>query len=166
MVVKADWQNGDEFGADDANAVAAAVNSAEQVSAKGQPNGYASLDSAGLVPQAQLPITTADWDTLEGKPAVVAAGATQADARAAIGAEDASLKGQPDGYASLDGAGRIPVTQVPTGLLVDDVAVQGDSFQFLSDGQPVGDPVSLLIADLDGGSPSSTSIQSIDGGML
>lgn len=54
----------------------------------------------------------------------------------------------------------------PPPTVVDDVAVVGDSFQFLSDGQPVGDPVSLLIAELDGGSPSSTSIQSIDGGML
>lgn len=59
---------------------------AEHIGDKGQANGYASLDAEGLVPLGQLPITTADWETLEGKPAVVAAGVDAAAARAAISA--------------------------------------------------------------------------------
>lgn len=83
----------------------------EDKSAKGAANGYASLDGDGLVPQAQLPITTASWTSLDGKPAVVAAGATEADARDAIEAEWIGNKGQPNGYASLDASGYIPLAQ-------------------------------------------------------
>lgn len=62
-------------------------------------DGYATLDANGLIPQNQLPITTSDWATLEGKPAVVAAGATQEEARNAISA------------AALDSNGYIPLAQ-------------------------------------------------------
>jgi len=154
VAVKDNWQNGEQFTADDANAVAAAVNAAEVAANKGQPGGFASLDENALVPQEQLPITTADWDTLEGKPAVVAAGETEADARAAISA------------AALDESGRVPLTQVPPGLLVDGVNRVGDTFQFTSGGTNVGDPVSLIVEVLDGGSPSTTAESSIDGGTL
>lgn len=66
----------------------------------------------------------------------------------------------------LDETGRIPASQVPAGLVVDEVTVVGDSFQFYSEGQAIGDPVSLLIARVDGGSPVSTSLGSIDGGTI
>lgn len=38
---------------------------------------------------------------------------TKASARAAIDAESVLGKGQPNGYASLDGSGKIPVSQIP-----------------------------------------------------
>lgn len=96
-------------GATEADARAAI--SAEYTGNKGTANGYAGLDADGLVPLTQLPITNADWATLEGKPAYVAAGATAADARAAIDAEYTGNKGQANGYASLDESGYIPLSQ-------------------------------------------------------
>lgn len=78
-----------------------------------------------------------------------------------VGLGSLAVTGTPGATTYLRGDGTWTVVNV-----VDDVAVVGDAFQFLSDGQPVGDPVSLLIAELDGGSPSSTSLQSIDGGTL
>lgn len=83
----------------------------EDAANKGQANGYAALDGDGLVPLTQLPVTQADWTTLEGKPAYVAAGATKADARNAIDAEYTGNKGQANGYASLDENGYIPLSQ-------------------------------------------------------
>lgn len=56
MAVKADWQDGEQFSAADANAVAAAVNAAQVASEKGQPSGFASLDETGKVPAEELPI--------------------------------------------------------------------------------------------------------------
>lgn len=84
---------------------------AEYSGSKGIANGYAALDGDGLVPLAQLPVTQADWTTLEGKPAYVAAGDTAAGARSAIDAEYTGNKGQPGGYASLDSSGYIPLSQ-------------------------------------------------------
>lgn len=55
MTLKTTWVSGDSFGAGDANAVAIVANGAEQVSNKGQANGYAGLDSNGRVPVSQLP---------------------------------------------------------------------------------------------------------------
>lgn len=84
---------------------------AEYTGNKGTANGYAALDSSGLVPIEQLPITQADWDTLQGKPDYIAAGETAADARSAIDAEYVGNKGQANGYASLDSSGYIPLSQ-------------------------------------------------------
>ena len=75
-------------------------------------------------------------------------------------------KGQANGYASLDGDSKVPILQIPAGLVVDGVTLSGDSFQFTAQGSNVGDPISLLIASLDGGSPSSTSAGYVDGGTL
>lgn len=58
-----------------------------------------------------LTYTSLDWDTLENKPAVVAAGATQSAARAAISAEFTGNKGVANGYASLDANGHVPLSQ-------------------------------------------------------
>jgi len=109
---------------------------AEYTGNKGVAGGYAELDGSGLVPQAQLPITTASWSTLDGKPAVVAAGATKADARSAIDAEYTGAKGQANGYASLDSNGRVPLSQLVL------TAVDG------------GTPATAAFVDsLDGGTP-------------
>lgn len=74
-------------------------------------NGSTAWTSLGYFPVAYADIT--------GKPAVIAAGATQADARSAISAEYTGNKGQPSGYASLDSSGFVPAAQLPS--YVDDV---------------------------------------------
>lgn len=147
-------------------ATQAALDLKEDAANKGQPSGFASLDAQGLVPQEQLPITTADWDTLEGRPAVIAAGATEAEARTAIGAEWTGNKGQTGGYAALDETGRVPLAQVPPGVVIDGVQVSDDAFQLLSGETPVGDPISLLVSVADGGTPYTTEVLRIDGGRL
>lgn len=78
----------------------------------------------------------------------------------------AADKGQVNGIASLDGTGRVPAGQVPAGLVVDEVALVGDAFQFYSETVPIGNPISLLVAALDGGSPTSTSNGLVDGGTI
>lgn len=133
---------------------------------KGQPNGYAGLDGDGLVPLEQLPITNADWATLEGKPTYVAAGATKADARGQIDAEYTGNKGQTGGYASLDETGRVPVPQLPSGMVVDSVQVNSESFQFYSGDTPVGDPISTVLGGVDGGTPTSVTSVLVDGGIV
>lgn len=130
----------------------------------------------GNTPWTSLTYAGYDWLTLPHKPSVIAAGSTQSEARAAIGAgvsnlvlgstsetakpgnylpaveelvdagvpgknlllaedeegarasinaaaplgftpEDSANKGQANGYPSLDGAGKIPVTQLPSSVL-------------------------------------------------
>lgn len=78
----------------------------------------------------------------------------------------AADKGVANGIASLDGTGRVPAAQVPAGLVVDEVALVGDAFQFYSETVPIGDPISLLVAALDGGSPTSTGNGLVDGGTI
>jgi len=60
---------------------------------------------------------TTTWAGITDKPTVIAAGATQEDARSAITAENASAKGAANGYASLDSAGKVPVTQLPSSVM-------------------------------------------------
>lgn len=55
MPIKNNYANGDTLNASDVNDIATGVNNAEVASNKGQPNGYASLDSNGRVPASQLP---------------------------------------------------------------------------------------------------------------
>ena len=78
----------------------------------------------------------------------------------------AALRGAANGYASLDGGGKVPTNQIPPGLIIDGVTLQDTEFQFTSGGVAIGDPISLLVATLDGGSPTSTSSGYIDGGTV
>lgn len=59
----------------------------------------------------------ATWGTISGKPGVIAAGATAADARTAIDAEYTGNKGQSNGYASLDSNGKVPGSQLPNSIM-------------------------------------------------
>ncbi len=59
------------------------------------------------------------WSTITGKPTVIAAGTTAADARTAISAEFTGNKNQANGYCGLDGSGLIASAQLPS--YVDDV---------------------------------------------
>src|SRR5690606_34037972 len=52
------------------------------------------------------------WAQITSKPAVLGVGATQQEAREAIGALDADLLGQPGGVAQLDPTGAIPLDQL------------------------------------------------------
>lgn len=56
--------------------------------------------------------------------------------------------------------------QGDTGPSVDGLVRNGDSFQVTVNGVAVGTALSLLIQNIDGGSPSSTSAGVIDGGTL
>lgn len=59
----------------------------------------------GSTAWTSLPYSSTDWDTLEGKPAVIAAGADKAAARAAISA------------ASLDVNGKVPGSELPNSIM-------------------------------------------------
>lgn len=72
---------------------------------------------ANIITEIPTAPTGGVWSELIGKPAVIAAGATQADARSAIGAEATANKGQANGYASLDGGGKVPVSQMPSSIM-------------------------------------------------
>lgn len=69
---------------------AAAWTAADTILALGEPGYEADTGKLkigdGDTAWTSLPYSSTDWDTLEGKPAVIAAGADQAAARAAISA--------------------------------------------------------------------------------
>ncbi len=73
--------------------------------------------------QARLNQLAPTWGTLNGKPAVIAAGADQATARAAIDAqanlgftpENIANRNQPNGYVALDNSGKIAASQISNG---------------------------------------------------
>ena len=77
--------------------------------AKGVPGGVAALNLAGQVVNAAGEVITpggggvSSWDDLEDKPAVIAAGATEAAARAAIGAGTSNLALGPAGHMAAAG---------------------------------------------------------------
>lgn len=80
---------------------------------EGQPNtnAYTDPDKAkltGLTPLA----TSGQWGDVQGKPAFIAAGASEEEARQAIGAMDAAMAGAAGGVASLDGSGKVPLSQM------------------------------------------------------
>lgn len=60
---------------------------------------------------------SADWADITNKPAVIAAGATEAAARDSIDAEYTGNRGVALGYATLDAAGKIPYSQLPASLM-------------------------------------------------
>jgi hypothetical protein len=81
---------------------------AQQKSEKGQINGYAPLDTIGVVPLVHLPDALVDATELS---AAIAAHAAAADPH--TGYQKESEKGSPNGYASLDSLGVIPDSQLP-----------------------------------------------------
>ena len=58
-----------------------------------------------------------EWSSIVNRPAVVAAGATEAIARDSIDAEYTGNKGVGLGYASLDAAGKVPYSQLPSSIM-------------------------------------------------
>jgi len=77
-------------------------------SEKGSVNGVASLGADGLVPLTQLPeLSGGDVASVNGMIGEVVLDATS------VGAVGSSEKGIADGVATLDGAGKVPLTQLP-----------------------------------------------------
>src|SRR5690625_5663797 len=79
---------------------------------EGQPNtnAYTDPEKARVAALVEL-ATTGQWGHILGKPGVIAAGDTEAEARQAIGALAATLLGAANGIAQLDGAGTVPLSQ-------------------------------------------------------
>lgn len=78
---------------------------------KGVANGYAGLDGTGKVPSAQLPAPSGGgtWGSITGTLS------SQTDLNTALAARELiANKGAANGYASLDGTGKVPSAQLPT----------------------------------------------------
>jgi len=67
---------------------------------------------------------------------------------------------------TLDGTGKVPLAQLPAGVVIDNAVRVDDSVQFYSGATTVGGPVSLVLAEIDGGTPTATSEGFIDGGTV
>ena len=78
--------------------------------------------------------------------------------------QSTSEKGQANGYASLDSTARVPIAQLPPGLAVDSVARTDGYIQFYSGEVAVGEPIYLDLDVIDGGTASSSSVSTFDGG--
>lgn len=103
----------------------------QKESEKGVANGYASLDSGGTVPDAQLPSTIARDTEIS---TAVTAHAVAADPH--TGYQKESEKGVANGYASLGSDGLVPTNQLPAGSNQPPTAPSQDTF-LVSGGQVV-----------------------------
>lgn len=74
--------------------------------AENNTNAFTDAEKSKL---AELPTA---WNDIPGKPAVIAAGTTQQEARDAINAIDKALIGVPGGLAELDDTGSVPLDQL------------------------------------------------------
>lgn len=82
------------------------------------------------------------------------------------GKQSTSEKGVANGYASLDASARVPVAQLPPGLAIDSVTRTDGYIQFYSGANAVGDPIYLDFDIIDGGTASSSSVNTFDGGSV
>lgn len=74
-------------------------------------NAFTDPEKAKLAGLSEL-ATSGQWGDVQGKPAFIAAGASEEEARQAIGAMDASMAGAAGGVAQLDAAGTVPLSQI------------------------------------------------------
>lgn len=121
----------------------AAATTAEQNANKGQPSGYAPLDTSGKVPPANLPPlkTTVPDATTTSKGAVQLSGdlagtATAPTVPGLAATEKTATKGQPNGYAPLDGTGKVPPANLPS-------LGGGSAVQYLQIGTNTQGPVAM-----------------------
>lgn len=84
------------------------------------------------------------WSTITGKPAVIAAGATAAEARTAISAEFTDNKNAANGYCGLDASGKVAAAQLPS--YVDDIEEYATPISF----PYVGESGKIYVAQSDG----------------
>ena len=80
------------------------------------------------------------------------------------GKQNTSEKGAANGYASLDSSARVPIAQLPPGVAIDGVTRTDGYIQFFSGANAVGSPIYLDFDVLDGGTASSSSVSTFDGG--
>jgi hypothetical protein len=117
------------------------MNALQQKVEKGAANGYAALDGTGKVPSAQsgLPaVVNGQWLKGSGGAAIWSAIAV-ADV---AGAEASANKGAVNGYAALDGTGKVPAGQLPaSGGMSNPMTTVGDLIQ----GGAAGAPARLAI---------------------
>lgn len=121
----------------------------EQVAYYGQPNGYCPLDSAGQVPDANIPAaiardsevaaavavaaTTAARGTVKvdnnsaGDPVALTSAGHGAAADPHTQYQKESEKGAASGYASLDAATKVPIAELPTGATASTVCIGNDA---------------------------------------
>lgn len=90
----------------------------QKESEKDQNNGYAGLNSSGLVPEARIDAAIARDSEVT---AAVAAHAAAADPH--TGYQKESEKGGASGYASLDGSAKVPIAELPTGTTSSTVSL-------------------------------------------
>lgn len=106
---------------------------------KGEVNGYAALDGSGKVPEAQLPekaLKVYDLTPYAKSEDIKKTYATKEEVVAGkldYTAENAANKGKANGYASLDGDGKVPADQLPS--YVDDVLEFANKTNFPSKGE-------------------------------
>lgn len=106
---------------------------------KGEVNGYAALDSAGKVPEDQLPekaIRVYDLTPYAKSEDIKKTYATKQEVSAGkldYTAENIENKGKANGYASLGGDGKVPADQLPS--YVDDVLEFANKSNFPSTGE-------------------------------
>ncbi len=116
----------------------------QKESEKGSANGYASLDAGGTVPDAQIPAGIA-----RDSEVTTAIGNHEGAVDPHTQYERESQKGIANGYASLDGGGKVPDSQIPDGItrdteLVDFAKLAGRTGgQTLNGGTDAGDDLTL-----------------------
>ncbi|WP_330174544.1 collagen-like protein [Streptomyces sp. NBC_01498] len=81
---------------------------------RGAPGGVAALDETGKVPSSQLPVPAGAVTTVNGKP-----GPDVTLTASDVSAVAASARGAANGVASLDGASRLPLAQLPPEVPTD-----------------------------------------------
>lgn len=98
----------------------------QSVAQKGQPGGYAVLDSNGQIPSSAIPAQGSVPDANSSTKGVIRLtghlGGT-ADSPTVPGLADkesTTNKGQPNGYAPLDGTGKVPTANLPAAASVSD----------------------------------------------
>lgn len=74
-------------------------------------NAFTDPEKSKLAELSDL-ATSGEWGDVQGKPAFIAAGASEEEARQAIGAMDAAMAGAAGGVAQLDAAGTVPLSQI------------------------------------------------------
>lgn len=140
MAIKNTWQNGDAWNASDANDVANAVNAAYTKPGTGIPKSdlasgvQSSLDKADTAVQSVSSTSISDA-TVTGKSLITTADpaaarttlgvaygtsagtVAQGDDSRITGAQQVSERGQANGYAPLDSAGKISVSFLPSSVM-------------------------------------------------
>ena len=73
-------------------------------------------------------------------------------------------RGVANGYASLDSSAKVPSAQLPDGTTITSVTRTDGYLQFYSGATAIGSPVYLDLNVIDGGTATSSSVTTFDGG--